>query len=71
MEVSTVDDVPEVASRGTVAVVGDCRAVLWSDGYDWYLLEGRIADPAVVRTDVERPGTALCEAVSGGATPRG
>jgi hypothetical protein len=38
------DRVPEVADRGTLLVLGDCDALLWSDGHTWYVLEGSI-DP--------------------------
>lgn len=34
------DEVPDVAARGTLLVLGDCDALFYSDGHLWYLLEG-------------------------------
>jgi hypothetical protein len=54
--------------RGDMTVVGDCDALLWSDGHQWYLLEGDpdaldevpVFDETRVVTVGARPGADLC-----------
>lgn len=37
-----VDHVPQPGNRGDLVVVGDCDALLWSNGVSWFLLEGEV-----------------------------
>jgi hypothetical protein len=41
----TVDLVPaDGGRRGELVVVGECRALLWSDGRGWWVVEGELAE---------------------------
>lgn len=37
------DEVPQPGERGELVVVGDCSALLWSNGASWFVLEGEVA----------------------------
>ena len=45
--VPVVAEVPAVARRGGLVAVGDCDALLWSDGTSWHVIEGEL-DPTLV-----------------------
>lgn len=65
--VTTVETVPTPGQLGDLVAVGDCEALLWSDGRYWWILEGSLG-PEVLKVDPEtkffdRPLTDL--------TPRG